>query len=60
LNKNSQQIAIAKAFTNSFRYTLVFGKLPKNSATLIPRCYQVFCFVEISFFNLSASLSEDI
>jgi len=31
LNKNSQQIAIAKTFTNSFRYTMVFGKLPKNS-----------------------------
>jgi len=33
LNKNSQYIAIAKAFTNSFSYTMVFGKLPKTPAT---------------------------
>jgi len=31
LNKNSQQIAIAKAFTKSFRYTMIFWKLQKRS-----------------------------
>jgi len=31
LNKNSQQTAIAKAFTNSYCYTMLFWKLPKNS-----------------------------
>jgi len=34
LNKNSKQIAIAKAFTNSFCFTMVFGKLPKTPATV--------------------------
>jgi len=35
LNKNIQQIAIAKALTNSFRYTMFFGKLPKTPATIV-------------------------